>query len=50
MNLDEYLEPVELAAINIEISAEAKSIQQQKIKTVLDIQLIFRGRTRSRRD
>lgn len=41
MNLGEHLEPVELTTINIEISAEAKNIQQEKIKTVLDIQLLL---------
>lgn len=41
MNLDEYLGPVELTAINIEISDKANNIQQEKIKTILDIQLLL---------
>lgn len=41
MNSGEYLEPIELAAISNEISIEANYMQQEKIKTILEVQLFL---------
>lgn len=41
MNSGEYLGPVELTSTNMEILTEANYIQQEKIKTILEVQLFL---------
>lgn len=41
MNSGEYLGPVELIPTNMEILTEANHIQQEKIRTILEVQLFL---------